>query len=190
MGVGTGALIGGLVIYGSHLLATRLARRQEDAAGRRWHALPLPIGILFIAAVLTPVLCLIIRIGGTPRILIAVAETLVFYLTCAWLALVGCALTGELIVGVEKLGIRSLDGQLIRLGSRLVGAVIAVGCLIRGADELGFPAYSVLAGLGVGGLAVALAAKDSLANLFGSMLIMFEKPFRIGHHIRLGAMKA
>ena len=187
IGVGTGALIGGLVIYGSHRLAARLARRQEDAAGRRWHALPLPIGILFVAAVLTPVLCLIIRIGGTPRILITVAETLVFYLTCAWLALVGCALAGELIVGVEKLGIRSLDGQLIRLGSRLVGAVIAVGCLIRGADELGFPAYSVLAGLGVGGLAVALAAKDSLANLFGSMLIMFEKPFRIGHHIRLGS---
>jgi len=43
----------------------------------------------------------------------------------------------------------------------------------------------VLAGLGVGGLAVALAARDSLANLFGSVLIMFEKPFRVGHRIRL-----
>ena len=107
------------------------------------------------------------------------------FLTCAWLALVGSAIVGEMIVGAEHLGIRSLDGQLIRLGSRLVGAVIAVGCLIKGADELGFPAYSMLAGLGVGGLAVALAAKDSLANLLGSMLIMFEKPFRVGHYIRL-----
>ena len=43
----------------------------------------------------------------------------------------------------------------------------------------------MLAGLGVGGLAVALAARDSLANLFGSVLIMFEKPFRVGHRIRL-----
>jgi MscS family membrane protein len=51
---------------------------------------------------------------------------------------------------------------LIRLGSRLFGALIAVGCLIKGADELGFPAYSALAGLGVGGLAVALAAKEAL----------------------------
>jgi MscS family membrane protein len=33
---------------------------------------------------------------------------------------------------------------------------------------------------------VALAARDSLANLFGSVLIMFEKPFRVGHSIRLG----
>jgi MscS family membrane protein len=56
----------------------------------------------------------------------------------------------------------------------------------EGAHQLGFPAFSVLAGLGVGGLAVALAARDSLANLFGSVLIMFEKPFRVGHRIRVG----
>jgi len=145
----------------------------------------MPIGILIVAAVLWPLLCMIIRIGDTPRIVIAVLETLVTYLTCAWLALVGGALVGEMIVGAEHLAIRSLDGQLIRLGVRLFGAVIAVGCLIKGADELGFPAYSVLAGLGIGGLAMALAAKDSLANLLGSMLIMFEKPFRVGDYIRL-----
>jgi MscS family membrane protein len=63
--------------------------------------------------------------------------------------------------------------------------MIAIGLLIQGSYELGFPAYSVLAGLGVGGLAVALAARDSLANLLGSMLIMFEKPFRVGHVIRV-----
>jgi MscS family membrane protein len=57
--------------------------------------------------------------------------------------------------------------------------------LIQGANELGFPAYSVLAGLGVGGLAVALAARDSLANLLGSILIMIEKPFRVGHFVRV-----
>jgi MscS family membrane protein len=136
--------------------------------------------------VLAPLLCAIIRIGDTPRIVIAVLETVVLYLASAWLALVSFALIGEMIVSAEQLAIRSLDGQLIRLSSRLVGAVIAVGCLIKGADELGFPAYSVLAGLGVGGLAVALAAKDSLANLLGSMLIMFEKPFRVGHYIRIG----
>jgi small-conductance mechanosensitive channel len=59
------------------------------------------------------------------------------------------------------------------------GISIAVGFLIQGSYELGFPTYSVLAGLGVGGLAVALAARDSLANLLGSMLIMM---FRFGHY--------
>ena len=74
---------------------------------------------------------------------------------------------------------------MIRLGVRFIGVVIAIGFLIEGANELGFPAYSVVAGLGVGGLAIALAARDSVANLFGSMLIMFEKPFRVGHFIRV-----
>ena len=42
-----------------------------------------------------------------------------------------------------------------------------------------------MAGLGVGGLAVALAARDSVANLLGSILIMFEKPFRVGHLVSI-----
>jgi MscS family membrane protein len=185
IGVGIGGLTAALLITFSRRLASWLAQGNENKPSRRWHTLPLPIGILIVAAVLTPVLCTITRIGSTPRIVITVLETVAVYLTSAWLTLVSCALVGEMIVGAEHLAIRSLDGQLIRLGSRLFGAVIAVGCLIKGADELGFPAYSVLAGLGVGGLAVALAAKDSLANLLGSLLIMFEKPFRVGHYIRL-----
>jgi MscS family membrane protein len=185
IGVGTGALLAWLVIAFSRRLASRLSHGNEDGPESRWHTLPMPIGILIVAAVLSPLLCMIIRIGDTPRIVIAVLETLVTYLTCAWLALVGGALVGEMIVGAEHLAIRSLDGQLIRLGVRLFGAVIAVVCLIKGADEIGFPAYSVLAGLGIGGLAIALAAKDSLANLLGSMLILFEKPFRVGDYIRL-----
>ena len=51
---------------------------------------------------------------------------------------------------------------------------------------MGFPAYSVLAGLGVGGLAVALAAQSTIANLIGSLLIALEKPFRVGQYVRIG----
>jgi MscS family membrane protein len=84
------------------------------------------------------------------------------------------------------LTIRSLDDQLIRLGVRLVGILAAAAILIRGGDELGFPAFSVLAGLGVGGLAVALAAQSTIANLIGSLLIALEKPFRVGQSVRIG----
>jgi MscS family membrane protein len=146
----------------------------------------MPLGILLVAAFVSPAMCKVLHIGNTPRVVIDVLQTTAFYLSAAWLVLALSVIVGEKIVGTEKLGMASLDGQLIRLGSRLFGVVIAVICLVRGADELGIPAYSVLAGLGVGGLAVALAAKDSLANLLGSMLIMFEQPFRIGHYIRLG----
>ena len=113
------------------------------------------------------------------------AQTAVLYLSAAWLSFVGSGMIGEAIAVSEHLSRRRLDSQLIRLGTRFVGIVIAIGFLIQGANELGFPAYSVVAGLGVGGVAVALAARDSLANLLGSMLIMFEKPFRVGDTIRV-----
>jgi MscS family membrane protein len=98
---------------------------------------------------------------------------------------IGAGLLGETIARSEHLSRSSLDSQLIRLSARFLGILVAVGLLMQGATELGFPAYSVLAGLGVGGLAIALAARDSLANFLGSVLIMFEKPFRVGHLIRV-----
>ena len=131
-----------------------------------------------------PLLCTIFRIGGTPRVIITFIQTGALYLSAAWLSMIAASLA-EAIIASEHLRTGSLDSQLIRLGLRFAGIAIALGLLIQGSWELGFPTYSVLAGLGVGGLAVALAARDSLANLLGSMLIMIEKPFRVGHYIRV-----
>jgi MscS family membrane protein len=144
-----------------------------------------PLAIILLAGAIGPLLDKILRISGSPLVVIAFAQTIALYLSAAWLSMIGTSILAEIIVSSEHLRARSLDSQLIRLGLRLVGIVIAAGLLIQGSYELGFPAYSVLAGLGVGGLAVALAARDSLANLLGSMLIMFEKPFRVGHLIRV-----
>ena len=48
---------------------------------------------------------------------------------------------------------------------------------------------SLIAGLGIGGLAIALAAKESLENLLGSFTIFLDKPFIIGDHIRIGTLE-
>jgi MscS family membrane protein len=109
----------------------------------------------------------------------------VFFLSLTWLVwAAGGAIAGSLISG-EKLLDSSIDSQLIRLVMRLVTVVAAIAILVAGADRIGLPAYSVLAGLGVGGLAVALAAQQTLANLIGSLIIMFEKPFAVGHYVKV-----
>lgn len=186
LGLGVGLLIAALFIFASYRLSRLFTDRLAGEPGLGWHSVPLPLAIILVAWFLVPFLCVILRIGGSTRVVIDFAETIAFSLGAALLSLI-CAVTlGEMIVGLKPLKRSTLDDQLIRLGARLVGAMCAVILLIRGADELGFPAYSVLAGLGVGGLAVALAARDSLANLLGSLLIMFEKPFRIGHYVRVG----
>jgi len=50
----------------------------------------------------------------------------------------------------------------------------------------GFNITSVLAGVGIGGLAIALAAQESLKNLFGSLTIFTDKPFRLGDFVKIG----
>jgi MscS family membrane protein len=138
-----------------------------------------------VMAFLMPLLYAVFHIGGVTRVVLTFAQTMAFYVGSAWLSFVVLIILADRLVASEHLKSSSLDGQLIRLSARLIGVVFTAGFMVRCADDLGFPAYSVLAGLGVGGLAVALAARDSIANLLGSLLIMLEKPFRVGHVIRV-----
>ena len=186
LGLGIGLLIGGLVVFGSHRAARRRVDDSENVSGPGWRALLVPLAVVVVASLLVPLLTAVLRIGSTPRVVIEYAQTGAVFLAAAWLAIVVSVVIGEAIIASERLTSRSLDSQLIRLGTRLVGLVAAVAIMIEGGDELGFPAYSVLAGLGVGGLAVALAARDTIANLIGSLLITIEKPFRVGHVVRIG----
>jgi MscS family membrane protein len=186
LGLAFGLLVSALIIFAAYRVALRFKRRRGDnVTGPGWYSLLTPLAIVIVAQGLIPILCLILRIGSNPRVVIAVGQTVAEFAGTAWIAVIGAGLLGETIARSEHLARSSLDSQLIRLSARFLGILVAVGLLMQGATELGFPAYSVLAGLGVGGLAIALAARDSLANFLGSVLIMFEKPFRVGHLIRV-----
>lgn len=181
--IGLGICLG--FVYGTHRLGRLLADRRPEGSGLGWHALMTPLAIILICAVPVTFLCTIFRISGFARILIIFIQTGALYVGAAWLSMLAANLMAEFFVASEHLRQHSLDSQLIRLGMRLAGIAIAIAFLIQGSYELGFPTYSVIAGLGVGGLAVALAARESLANLLGSMLIMIEKPFRVGHYVKV-----
>ncbi|HWA28396.1 MAG TPA: mechanosensitive ion channel family protein [Lacunisphaera sp.] len=53
-------------------------------------------------------------------------------------------------------------------------------------QSLGYDVKALLAGLGIGGLAFALAAQDTLANVFGSIVVAIDQPFRIGEFVKIG----
>lgn len=71
---------------------------------------------------------------------------------------------------------------------RMLRALIVVGAVLLTADNLGFKVTSILAGLSIGGLALGLAAQDTVANLFGAVAIFLDKPFRLGDRIKLEAV--
>jgi len=54
---------------------------------------------------------------------------------------------------------------------------------LEGGQQFGIPLTTLLASAGVGGLAVALAAQDTLKNVFGSIMITLDKPYQVGERI-------
>jgi MscS family membrane protein len=77
---------------------------------------------------------------------------------------------------------------LVRLGGRLLQfAAVVIGGLTF-LRAIGINLTPVLAGLGVGGIAVALASQKTLENLFGGMMVIGDSPVRLGHFCRVGTL--
>lgn len=75
--------------------------------------------------------------------------------------------------------------QLLPLVKKAAKATIVILAIMTTAENLGWPINSLLAGLSVGGLALGLAAQDTVANLFGAVSIFLDKPFHLGDRIRV-----
>lgn len=81
-----------------------------------------------------------------------------------------------------------LDDQLVPLARQAAQiALLVIGGLYF-ADALGFDVFKLAAGVGIGGLAFALAAQDTVANVFGSVNIFVDKPFQIGDVVVVGGV--
>jgi MscS family membrane protein len=79
-----------------------------------------------------------------------------------------------------------LDDQLVPLLRKAMKIlVVLVGALFL-LQNLDVNVASLVAGLGIGGVAVALAAKDTIANFFGSLMIFIDRPFQIGDWVKIG----
>lgn len=83
----------------------------------------------------------------------------------------------------------SIDAHLARAAVRIGGIVVAIALLIYGASYLGIPVAGLIAGLGVGGLAVALAAKPTLENFIGGLILYADRPVRVGDLCRFGNLE-
>lgn len=80
---------------------------------------------------------------------------------------------------------RAESRSLVPLASRITKVtVVALGAVTLFA-QLGYPVASILAGLGIGGIAVALAAQKTVENLFGAFALGLDQPMRVGDFVRI-----
>ena len=90
------------------------------------------------------------------------------------------------VIAMGRIEPMGMHAQLIRFAFDVVTVVIVIGAAIRLGARLGLPTYSLVTGLGVGGLAVALAGREALSNLIGTIAILLDRPFKLGDFVVLG----
>ncbi|PQO31990.1 mechanosensitive ion channel family protein [Bremerella cremea] len=88
----------------------------------------------------------------------------------------------HLINAAARRGKKYDDLLLPLLGKSLKTFAVCVGVLVL-AESFDLPIVGLLGSLGIGGIAIALAAKDTLSNIFGSLTVMIDRPFEIGDWI-------
>jgi MscS family membrane protein len=124
-----------------------------------------------------------LSIRGTILSVVTIALNMVFLTAVIVVIIAAANRVAEGLISSPRIHPRGIDAQLIRLVARVLSIFAAVVVLLEGGQRLGIPLTTLIAGAGVGGLAMALAAQDTLKNLFGSVMIILDKPYRVGERI-------
>ncbi len=95
---------------------------------------------------------------------------------------------GAVLDHLEELGHeRKLNiAHFMPLIKRTLAAFVIIFGVLMVVKSLGVDVGAVLAGLGIGGLAFAFAAQDTIANLFGSFVVVMDQPFKVGEVVKIG----
>lgn len=111
---------------------------------------------------------------------------IVVIFTIAWLLIrVLEALFTQYLVPMVGKTETDLDDQLLPILRTGTKTVIWVMAIIIALDNAGYDVGALLAGLGIGGLALAMAAKDTISNIFGGFTIFTDKPFTLRDRIKV-----
>jgi MscS family membrane protein len=129
----------------------------------------------------------VLQVGAQQLLLLAPAARLVDGLTSAgivfalfWVLWRGTGVGARQLLGRAWASDSASARTLISVGGNLArGAIVFAGVLAM-LSALGYPIGTVLAGLGIGGLALAFGAQKTIENLFGSVAIAIDQPFRVG----------
>lgn len=79
-----------------------------------------------------------------------------------------------------------IDDQLAPLATKTLKVLVVIVGVLIVLQNFGVNVTALLAGLGIGGVALAFAAQDTVANVFGTITILLDTPFKVGDRIKLG----
>lgn len=170
-----------LAAYCISILIRWLVMRSDKEVGRQMAALGIgPVRILLWFFLAERVL---VYIGPSVTIRAILSQNLLGIVAVTWAASRMVELGHG--VWVKRLQERGQESAipLLKPAKTFVNILLILLAVLVWLDNLGFDVGTLLAGLGVGGVAFALAAQDTLKNLIGSVMVLLDKPFRVGQRI-------
>ena len=146
----------------------------------------LPIAVIILTRILKYLIDVeFLMVGRVEELAFLVCDTIVLIATVTIIIRLG-TVAAELILKAKRVEkSQSIDQHLVRLGVRLLSITAAVVIVIEGLQEIGFSIATVVAGASVTGLAVALAAQDTLKNIIGGLMLSLDKPFAPGQRVKI-----
>jgi MscS family membrane protein len=179
------ALVGAVAAAGL-FAATRRVRTQIAEPWSSWLALVPPFGLALITIGVGWASEEAVNLTGAAQGLAIWTTTAVVVALTAWGVFLLCCAAAETMASRPALRVDPTSTTILRIGARILGFVLVVAIVVAGLRLLGADVVPLIAGLGVGGLAVALAAQRTFANLIGSVILFLNKPIRVGDLARYG----
>jgi hypothetical protein len=142
-----------------------------------------PISALLIIYALN--ICIGIGFYPVPvPLVVANIFSIIYIIAFSWLVLT--ILNGYGIAIIDKIAQKSRRKEVINLALKVIYVIVLIITLLLILQKLGFDISALIASLGIGGLAVAFAAKDIIANFFASVMMLFDNSFSQGDWIVCG----
>ncbi|MGQ0714661.1 MAG: mechanosensitive ion channel family protein [Gemmatimonadaceae bacterium] len=176
-----GWVVGRVILFLFDRLVRRTRSDWDDAVVRRLGP-PLTAALTCIAvAVLLPLLGLYEPAADAMYRALRAAFLVVFF----WAVWRAVDVVSDVALRSHWAHGSAASRSLIPLGERITKVAIVAMAAVAALSLLGYPVASLLAGLGLGGLALALAAQKTVENLFGAFSLGVDQPFRVGDFVKI-----
>jgi len=171
-------------LYMAHLLEKMLHKEAITLSKNKKKSIVFPLG--FVTFSLLWLITLPI---------LELPQNIELFLVKTWDIALTCALVWTCYNLVEVLSIyfekiasqteNKIDDILVPMARKIGKVFVIVFGIIFIGNSFSFNMKSIIAGLGIGGLAFALAAKETISNLFGSFTVLIDQPFQIGDYVKI-----
>ena len=145
---------------------------------------PVLLGIMLVAIWFA---ALRLNLNTDIKNLISKSYSILIVVNITWFVakFINALIVEYLIPAAEEKTTKYIDNTLIPIIRRTALSVVWALGIVMALNNVGVDVATLIAGLGIGGLAFALAAQDTIKNIFGGFTILTDRPFRIGDRIKV-----